>query len=65
MLLQSLTLGTLHIIISITINTMIACAAGSIAGFLMARPGWLLAQRWVMGSMLGGLAVNIALESRR
>jgi threonine/homoserine/homoserine lactone efflux protein len=64
-LLQSLTLGTLHIIISITINTMIACAAGSIAGFLMARPGWLLAQRWVMGSMLGGLAVNIALESRR
>jgi threonine/homoserine/homoserine lactone efflux protein len=64
-LLQSLTLGSLHIVISITINTMIACAAGSIAGFLLARPAWLLAQRWVMGTMLGGLAVNIALESRR
>ena len=64
-LLQSLTLGTLHIAISIVINSTIACAAGSIAGFLMARPGWLLAQRWVMGTMLGGLAVNIALESRR
>ena len=64
-LLQSLTLGTLHIMISITINSMIACAAGSIAGFLAARPVWLLVQRWVMGTMLGGLAVNIALESRR
>ncbi len=64
-LLQSLTLGALHILISITLNTMIACAAGSIAGFLAARPAWLLAQRWVMASMLGGLAVNIALESRR
>ncbi|MDI1345004.1 MAG: LysE family translocator [Pseudolabrys sp.] len=64
-LLQSLTLGTLHIVISITLNTIIACAAGSIAGFLAVRPGWLLAQRWVMGTMLGALAVNIALEKSR
>jgi threonine/homoserine/homoserine lactone efflux protein len=64
-LLQSLTLGTLHIAISITLNTVIACAAGSIAGFLAVRPGWLLAQRWVMGTMLGALAVNIALEKSR
>jgi threonine/homoserine/homoserine lactone efflux protein len=64
-LLQSLTLGTLHIVISITLNTIIACAAGSIAGFLAVRPGWLLAQRWVMGTMLGTLAVNIALEKSR
>ncbi len=63
-LMQSLTLGMLHIVISMTLNTAIACAAGSIAGFLSERPRWLLAQRWVMGTMLGGLAVNIALESR-
>jgi threonine/homoserine/homoserine lactone efflux protein len=62
---QSLVLGSLQIGVSIIGNTIIACAAGSIAGFLAARPAWLLAQRWVMGSMLGGLAVNIALESRR
>lgn len=62
---QSLVLGTVQISISIIGNSIIACAAGSIAGFLAARPGWLLAQRWVMGSMLGGLAVNIALESKR
>lgn len=62
---QSLMLGMLHIVISVTVNTMIACAAGSIAGFLAVRPGWLLAQRWVMGTMLGALAVNIALEKSR
>ena len=62
---QSISLGALHIAISITINTMIACAAGAIAAFLTARPKWLLAQRWVMGTMLGGLAVKMALESRR
>jgi hypothetical protein len=31
----------------------------------MARPKWLLAQRWVMGTMLGALAMHMALESRR
>ena len=58
---QSITLGSLHI----AINMSIACAAGSIAAFLMARPKWLLAQRMVMGTMLGALAMRMALESRR
>jgi threonine/homoserine/homoserine lactone efflux protein len=62
---QSLALGSLHIAISIAINTSIASAAGSIAAFLTTRPKWLLAQRWVMGTMLGGLAVRMTLESRR
>lgn len=62
---QSLTLGVLHIMISITINTGLACAAGSVAGFLATRPAWLLAQRWIMASMIGGLAVRMAMESRR
>ncbi|HET9616740.1 MAG TPA: LysE family translocator [Pseudolabrys sp.] len=62
---QSIALGSLHIVISITINMGIACAAGSIAAFLMARPKWLLAQRWVMGTMLGALAMRMALEGRR
>ena len=61
---QSIALGSLHIVISIAINMSIACAAGSIAAFLMARPKWLLAQRWVMGTMLGALAMRMALESR-
>ena len=62
---QSIALGSLHIAISVAINMSIACAAGSIAAFLMARPNWLLAQRWVMGTMLGALAMRMALEGRR
>lgn len=62
---QSLVLGVIHILISITINSGLACAAGSVAGFLATRPRWLLAQRWIMASMIGALAVRMAMESRR
>ncbi|GAB1578829.1 LysE family translocator [Bordetella petrii] len=64
-LLQSLTLGFMQILISLSINALIALAAGSIAGFLGTRPLWLVAQRWLMGTVLAGLAVRMALDSRR
>jgi len=64
-LLQSLALGSIHICISITINGLITLAAGSIAGFLANRPNWLLVQRWIMGTVLAGLAVRIALQARK
>jgi threonine/homoserine/homoserine lactone efflux protein len=44
---------------------MIALAAGSIALFLGTRPTWLLVQRWLMGTVLAGLAVRMALETRQ
>jgi threonine/homoserine/homoserine lactone efflux protein len=44
---------------------MIALAAGSIALFLGTRPTWLLLQRWLMGTVLAGLALRMALETRR
>jgi threonine/homoserine/homoserine lactone efflux protein len=62
---QSLALGFTQIIISISINAMFALAAGSIALFLGARPIWLKLQRWLMGTVLAGLAVRMALETRR
>jgi threonine/homoserine/homoserine lactone efflux protein len=62
---QSLALGFTQIAISVSVNTLIAVAAGSIALFLVSRPGWLLAQRWLMGSVLAGLAVKMATEARR
>ena len=40
-------------------------AAGSVAGFLATRPTWAMIQRWIMGTVLGGLAVRMALDSRR
>ncbi len=62
---QSLALGSLQIIISLSLNALIATAAGTIATFLGSRPLWLVLQRWVMGTALAGLGLRMALESRR
>ncbi|MFE0020643.1 LysE family translocator [Amycolatopsis sp. NPDC059021] len=62
---QSLTLGLVQITIAITVNGLIAMSAGSIARFLGNRPGWLKAQRYVMGTVLGVLAVRIAADRSR
>lgn len=61
---QSLALGCVQIAVSVSVNALIACAAGSIAGFLAGRPLWAAVQRWLMGTVLAGLAMRIALESR-
>ncbi|HDS0922150.1 TPA: LysE family translocator [Stenotrophomonas maltophilia] len=62
---QSLLLGSLQIATSISINGLIVLAAGSIAAFLACRPRWQAAQRILMGTVLGGLAVRMLVESRR
>lgn len=62
---QSLILGFMQIVISVSVNTMIAVAAGTIAVFLASRPTWLVVQRWLMGTVLAGLAVRMATEARR
>lgn len=62
---QSVVLGTLQIAVSLSVNALIAIAAGSIAAFLGGRPAWLLVQRWLMGGVLAGLSVKMALEARR
>jgi threonine/homoserine/homoserine lactone efflux protein len=64
-LVQSLVLGSIQTLISISVNGMIALSAGSIALFLGTRPSWLLVQRYLMGTVLAGLAVKIAFETRR
>lgn len=62
---QSLVLGSVQIVISLTVNALIAITAGSIATFLSGRPRWLLAQRWLMGGVLTGLAVRMACDARK
>lgn len=64
-LLQSIVLGSMQIVISMVMNGIIAVTAGSISGFLARSPRWLLVQRWFMGTVLTGLAVNMLRESRR
>lgn len=59
---QSLLLGATQILISVTVNGLIAFTAGSIAAFLTGRPLWLVVQRWLMGTVLAGLAVKMAAE---
>lgn len=62
---QSLALGFTQVAVSVTVNAMIAAAAGSIAALLAARPFWMLLQRWLMGTMLAAFAVKMAVEARR
>lgn len=64
-LVQSLALGSVQILTSITVNGLIATMAGSVSAFLAGRPLWLLVQRWLMGTVLAGLAVRMAYESRK
>ena len=62
---QSLVLGAIQTVISVSVNAMIALTAGLIAIFLGTRPSWLLVQRWLMGTVLAGLAVKLAFEAKR
>ena len=62
---QAVILGSVQIAISLSVNAMIALAAGSISGFLGTRPGWLAVQRRLMGTMLAGLALRMALDARQ
>lgn len=62
---QSLVLGSTQIVISVAVNAMIAVSAASVANFLKRRPSFALIQRWLMGAVLGGLAIRMAFEVRR
>ncbi|MFC5580685.1 LysE family translocator [Rhodanobacter terrae] len=62
---QSLVLGATQMTISLSVNALIVLMAGTIAGFLAGRPLWLAAQRWLMGTVLAGLAAHMAVQSRR
>ncbi|GIG59739.1 lysine transporter LysE [Longispora fulva] len=59
---QSFLLGLVQVTIGITVNGTVMLAAGTIAGFLGRRPSWLRIQRYLMGTVLAGLAVRIAAD---
>ena len=58
-------LWSTQIAISVSVNALIAIMAGSIAVFLAGRPLWQQVQRWLMGTVLAGLAVRMLAEGRR
>ncbi|MGH3716930.1 MAG: LysE family translocator [Micromonosporaceae bacterium] len=63
--LQSLLLGATQITVALTVNTAIVLTAGWLADFLGQRPLWLRIQRYLMGTVLAGLAVHIATDRSR
>jgi threonine/homoserine/homoserine lactone efflux protein len=62
---QSLVLGGVQIMIALSVNALIVLTAGSLAAFLAARPGWLRVQRYLMGGVLGALAIRLATDRAR
>jgi threonine/homoserine/homoserine lactone efflux protein len=62
---QSIVLGCEQIAISLTVNALIASTAGGIAIYLARRRGWMMLQRWLIGGVLGGLAIRMAVEARK
>ncbi|MBB4567583.1 LysE family translocator [Rhizobium leucaenae] len=62
---QSVIFGFTHIAVSVTLNSIIALTAGSVALFFSSRPSFVLVQRWLMGTVLAGLAMRMAFEAQR
>lgn len=60
-LLQGLQLGLIQIVVSGTINALLILGAARISAFLARSRGWLAAQRYLMGTVLGVLAARLAL----
>ncbi|WP_328537902.1 LysE family translocator [Streptomyces sp. NBC_00344] len=61
-LFQGFVLGGVQIVVSLVVNLVIVLAAGGIAVFLARRPVWLRVQRYLMGTVLGALAVKLATD---
>jgi len=62
---QSIELGLAQICVSFTVNLCIALSAASLAAWFARSPRWLAAQRYLMGTVLAGLALRLATEQRR
>ena len=62
---QSIVLGLTQIIVSFSVNLLIALSAAGIASWFSRNPRWLAVQRYFMGFVLAALAVRLATEQRR
>lgn len=62
---QGAALGAVQIGVAIVFDGLLVMGAAGVARFLGTRPGWMAAQRWILGGALGLLAVRLAVEGRR
>jgi threonine/homoserine/homoserine lactone efflux protein len=63
--LQSLVLGSIQILIALTVNGLIVILAGSLAAALARRPALATAQRWAMATCLGGFGIKLLTDRSR
>lgn len=61
---QCLLLGAIQISVSATVNALLVLFAGGVSRFLSRSPRWISAQRWLMGGVLGLLALRILAERK-
>lgn len=65
LVIQGFALGGVQITVALTVNLLIVLGAARISVFLAHRPSWLRLQRYLMGTVLGGLAIKLALDHAR
>jgi threonine/homoserine/homoserine lactone efflux protein len=65
LVLQGFELGLVQIAVAMVGNLSILLAAAAIARVLRRRPTWLRVQRYVMGTVLGALAIKLATDHAR
>jgi len=61
---QGIVLGAVQIGVAIVFDGALVYGAAGVARFLGTRPGWMAAQRWILGAALGLIAVKLATENR-
>ncbi len=64
-LLQSVLLGLTQIVVAVVTYSLIIAAAGAVTVFLSGQSRWIVVQRWIMATVLGGLAVRMAFEAKK
>ncbi len=65
LLTQNFTLGITQVTVSASVNIVIVLSASRISEWFKMRPVWAQAQRYVMGSILAGLALRLAFSERK
>jgi len=62
---QSLLLGATQVGIGSTVNLLVTLSAAGIAGWFGRHRFWLATQRWLMGLVLGALAIKLLSQPRQ
>ncbi|GAB3723423.1 LysE family translocator [Spirosoma lituiforme] len=62
---QNIELGFTQLLVSATVNLLIVMSAARIARWFQARPAYIRVQKWLMASILTGLAVRMAIDKGR